>query len=110
GGRALWGADAYSAPIVRTQKPSCVVRTPTVSLMEAPNTSARRVALSTGLDAQRPDHRQPALRVRGRGWPTIPVFGGSATSGATGRDKGPGFDALMKAATRREFDLIALVG
>ena len=28
-------------------------------------------------------------------------------SGAKGRDQRPGFDAMMKAATRREFDLVA---
>jgi DNA invertase Pin-like site-specific DNA recombinase len=41
------------------------------------------------------------------GWEVIHVFRDEGISGAKGRDKRPAFDALLKAATRREFDLIA---
>jgi DNA invertase Pin-like site-specific DNA recombinase len=41
------------------------------------------------------------------GWKITHTFEDNGISGAKGRDKRPGLDALMKAATRREFDLIA---
>jgi DNA invertase Pin-like site-specific DNA recombinase len=41
------------------------------------------------------------------GWRVVRVFEDNGVSGARGRDKRPGLDALLKAATRREFDLIA---
>jgi DNA invertase Pin-like site-specific DNA recombinase len=37
------------------------------------------------------------------GWTVVAVF----TDGAKGRDKRPGFDALLKGVARKEFDLIA---
>jgi DNA invertase Pin-like site-specific DNA recombinase len=37
----------------------------------------------------------------------VHTFEDAGISGAKGRDQRPGFDAMMKAATRREFDLIA---
>jgi DNA invertase Pin-like site-specific DNA recombinase len=41
------------------------------------------------------------------GWRIVGVFEDNGLSGARGREKRPGLDALLKAATRREFDLIA---
>ncbi|WP_404383199.1 recombinase family protein [Caenispirillum salinarum] len=41
------------------------------------------------------------------GWHVVTVFEDAGISGAKGRDQRPGFDALMKGVTRREFDLIA---
>jgi DNA invertase Pin-like site-specific DNA recombinase len=41
------------------------------------------------------------------GWRVVRVFEDNGISGAKGRDRRPGLDALLKAATRREFDLIA---
>lgn len=41
-----------------------------------------------------------------RGWEVVQVFE-DAISGSKGRDKRPGFDALLKAAQRREIDMIA---
>lgn len=41
------------------------------------------------------------------GWEIVQVFQDQGISGAKGRDQRPQFDALLKAATRREFDLIA---
>lgn len=41
------------------------------------------------------------------GWEVVKVFQDQGVSGAKGRDQRPEFDALLKAATRREFDLIA---
>jgi DNA invertase Pin-like site-specific DNA recombinase len=42
-----------------------------------------------------------------RGWEIVATYSDEGISGAKGRDKRPGFDALCKAAARREFDLIA---
>jgi DNA invertase Pin-like site-specific DNA recombinase len=42
-----------------------------------------------------------------RGWTVVKVYRDAGISGAKGRDKRPAFDALWKAATRREFDMIA---
>lgn len=41
------------------------------------------------------------------GWIVVAEYVDHAISGAKGRDKRPQFDALLKAANRREFDLIA---
>ena len=46
-----------------------------------------------------------------RGWDVVATYQDAGISGAKGRDKRPGFDRLLKDATRRQFDLIArLVG
>jgi len=42
-----------------------------------------------------------------RGWQIVARFEDNGISGAKGRDKRPGLDAMLKAATRREFDLTA---
>jgi DNA invertase Pin-like site-specific DNA recombinase len=41
------------------------------------------------------------------GWTVINIYADEGISGAKGRDKRPAFDALMKAITRREIDLVA---
>jgi DNA invertase Pin-like site-specific DNA recombinase len=41
------------------------------------------------------------------GWTIVHVFADEGISGAKGRDKRPGFDALLNAITRREIDIIA---
>jgi DNA invertase Pin-like site-specific DNA recombinase len=41
------------------------------------------------------------------GWMVVAVFTDEGISGAKGRDKRPGFDALLKGVARKEFDLIA---
>jgi DNA invertase Pin-like site-specific DNA recombinase len=43
-----------------------------------------------------------------RGWNIVATFRDDGISGAKGRDGRPALDALLKAATRREFDLIAV--
>jgi DNA invertase Pin-like site-specific DNA recombinase len=40
------------------------------------------------------------------GWEVVKVFKDHGVSGAKGRDKRPAFDALHKAAARREFDVV----
>jgi len=43
-----------------------------------------------------------------RGWTLVATYRDEGISGAKGRDGRPALDALLKAATRREFDLIAV--
>jgi DNA invertase Pin-like site-specific DNA recombinase len=46
--------------------------------------------------------------VAGRlGWIVVSIFSDDGISGAKGRDRRPGLDALLKAVTRREVDLVA---
>jgi DNA invertase Pin-like site-specific DNA recombinase len=76
-------------------------------------TTAKRVALylrvSTANHGQTTENQQRELEaVAARsGWRIVRVFEDNGVSGAKGRDRRPGLDALLKAATRREFDLIA---
>jgi DNA invertase Pin-like site-specific DNA recombinase len=44
---------------------------------------------------------------RRHGWTVATVFTDDGLSGARGRDKRPGFDALLNGVARREFDLVA---
>ena len=41
------------------------------------------------------------------GWQVVRVFEDAGISGAKGRDKRPGLDAMMKAVNAKEFDMIA---
>jgi len=41
------------------------------------------------------------------GWDVVKIFKDEGVSGAKGRDKRPGFDALCKAVARKEFDMVA---
>lgn len=41
------------------------------------------------------------------GWTIAAIFTDAGVSGSKGRDKRPGFDALLHAAVRREFDIVA---
>jgi DNA invertase Pin-like site-specific DNA recombinase len=41
------------------------------------------------------------------GWHVVGVFEDAGISGAKGRDKRPGLDAMLKAVNAREFDLVA---
>jgi DNA invertase Pin-like site-specific DNA recombinase len=42
-----------------------------------------------------------------RGWTIVEEFVDEGISGSKGRDKRPGFDRLLKAATRRRIDIVA---
>src|SRR5213595_938364 len=41
------------------------------------------------------------------GWQVVKVFEDAGISGAKGRDKRPGLDAMMKAVNAKEFDMVA---
>jgi DNA invertase Pin-like site-specific DNA recombinase len=56
------------------------------------------------IENQRRELRAVAER---HGWQISATFADDGISGAKGRDKRPGFDALMRAMGRREIDLVA---
>lgn len=76
-------------------------------------TAAKRVALylrvsTTGNGQTTENQRRELAAVAARsGWRIVQVYEDNGISGAKGRDRRPGLDRLMQAATRREFDLIA---
>ena len=56
------------------------------------------------VNAQLSELRETAER---RGWEMVHEYTDKGISGAKGRDKRPALDAMLKAATRREFDMVA---
>ena len=56
------------------------------------------------VNAQLADLREVAER---RDWEIVHEYTDKGISGAKGRDQRPGLDAMLKAATRREFDMVA---
>jgi DNA invertase Pin-like site-specific DNA recombinase len=71
---------------------------------------ARRAALYVRVST---DHQSVENQVRElkevaerRGWTVIEVYRDAGISGAKGRDKRPGLDAMLKDASRRRFDIV----
>jgi DNA invertase Pin-like site-specific DNA recombinase len=73
---------------------------------------AKRVAIyvRVSTDYQTVDNQLRELQnwAERYGHTVVRVFEDSGVSGAKGRDKRPGFDAMLKAAVRREFDMLAV--
>jgi DNA invertase Pin-like site-specific DNA recombinase len=59
---------------------------------------------SQTIENQRRDLNEVAQRL---GWTVVAVHTDQWVSRAKGRDKRPGYDALLKGVARREFDLVA---
>jgi DNA invertase Pin-like site-specific DNA recombinase len=74
-------------------------------------TKPKRIALylrvSTSEQTTRNQQRELREVAERHGWDVVTVFEDAGVSGAKGRDKRPGFDALMKAVARREIDMVA---
>ena len=72
---------------------------------------SKRVAIylrvSTGEQTTANQRRELEAVGRRNGWQIVARFEDKGVSGAKGRDKRPGLDALLKGVTRREFDLVA---
>jgi len=66
------------------------------------------VYLRVSTDSQTTDNQAIALReiAAKMQWNIVRVYSDQGISGAKGREKRPQFDALCKAATRREFDVV----
>jgi DNA invertase Pin-like site-specific DNA recombinase len=65
-----------------------------------------RVSTLNGQTTENQQRELEAVAARS-GWRIVRVFEDNGISGVKGRDRRPALDALLKAATRREFDLIA---
>lgn len=67
------------------------------------------IYLRVSTDGQTTEHQQWELaEVAGRKcWDVVEVYVDHGISGAKGRDKRPAFDAMLKDATRKRFDVIA---
>lgn len=65
------------------------------------------VRVSTKDQTTENQRRELAEVAERSGWNVVKVFCDEGISGAKGRDKRPGFDALLKAVTRREVDMVA---
>src|SRR3954463_13730176 len=74
----------------------------------------KRVALylrvSTGEQTTKNQRRELEAVAAHMGWTVAAVFEDAGISGAKGRDSRPAYDALLKAVTRRDVDLVASWG
>ena len=71
----------------------------------------KRVAIYLRVSTSKQDtnnQRRELLAVAARsGWDIVRVYEDAGISGAKGRDKRPGLDAMLKAVNAREFDMVA---
>ena len=71
---------------------------------------AKRAALyvRVSTDHQSVENQMRELRqvAERRGWTVVEVYRDAGISGAKGRDKRPGLDAMLKDASRRKFDVV----
>ena len=71
----------------------------------------KRVAIYLRVSTSKQDtnnQRRELLAVAARsGWDVVRVYEDAGISGAKGRNKRPGLDAMLKAVNAREFDMIA---
>src|ERR1019366_6680583 len=79
--------------------------------MNAKRATAKRVALylrvSTAEQTTANQRRELKAAAERHGWDVVAVFEDAGVSGGKGRRERPGLDDLLKAVTRREFDLVA---
>jgi DNA invertase Pin-like site-specific DNA recombinase len=79
--------------------------------MNAKRTTTKRVALyirvSTAEQNTLNQGRELKAVAERHGWQVAAVYEDAGISGAKGRDRRPGLDALMKAVARREVDMVA---
>jgi DNA invertase Pin-like site-specific DNA recombinase len=72
---------------------------------------AKRVAMyvRVSTDGQTTDNQQQELQkvAERHGWHIVATFADKGISGAKGRDKRPGYEALWQAVSRKEIDLVA---
>jgi DNA invertase Pin-like site-specific DNA recombinase len=75
-------------------------------MSKKPKRAALYVRVST--DSQTVENQERELRqvAECRGWAVVEVYRDEGISGAKGRDKRPGLDAMLKDASRRRFDVV----
>lgn len=66
-----------------------------------------RVSTNDGKQTTENQLQDLRLMAERAGWDIVAHFTDVGISGARGRDKRPGLDAMVKAITRREFDMVA---
>lgn len=66
-----------------------------------------RVSTAGGSQTTRNQLRDLKMAAKRHGWQIIKTFEDDGISGAKGREQRPGLDALLKAVSRREVDLVA---
>lgn len=66
-----------------------------------------RVSTSDGKQTTENQFRDLHMMAERMGWTVVAHFTDEGISGARGREKRPGLDALLKGITRREFDMVA---
>lgn len=66
-----------------------------------------RVSTNDGKQTTENQLRDLHMMAERMGWEIVAHFTDEGISGARGRDKRPGLDAMLKAITRRDFDMVA---
>src|SRR5215213_9039690 len=71
----------------------------------------KRVAIYLRVSTSKQDtdnqRRELQAVAKRSGWEIVQVYEDAGISGAKGRDKRPGLDAMMKAVNAKEFDMVA---
>ena len=73
--------------------------------MTKPKRAALYLRVSTGEQTTENQRRALEEAAQHRGWDIVATYVDDGISGAKGRDKRPGLDAMLKDATRRTFDV-----
>src|SRR4051794_40011496 len=74
--------------------------------MAKPKRAAIYLRVSTDEQTTTNQRRELEAAAEHRGWDVITVYEDAGISGAKGRDKRPGLDAMLKDAVRRKFDVV----
>ncbi len=75
--------------------------------MASPKRAALYLRVSTSEQTVENQRRELMGSAERHGWKVVAVYEDAGLSGSKGRDQRPGLDAMLKAVTRREFDLVA---
>jgi DNA invertase Pin-like site-specific DNA recombinase len=75
--------------------------------MTKPKRAAFYLRVSTGSQTTDNQQRELAAVAERAGWEIVKVYEDVGISGGKGRDQRPGYDALLRDATKRRFDLVA---
>jgi DNA invertase Pin-like site-specific DNA recombinase len=76
-------------------------------MVKQPKRVAIYARVSTDDQTVENQRRELEAAAERHGWHLVQVFTDKGVSGAKGRDKRPGFDALCAGITRRDFDMVA---
>jgi len=74
----------------------------------SPTTKRVAIYVRVNTDQQTVAHQQQELQAvaKRRGWQIVEAYSDAGISGAKGRDKRPGLDAMLSDASRRKFDVV----